>query len=423
MDLFCRDAGRARSRFSLTEFFLKCLLAFYIAIAPAYALSASDLSFLRLDTVKTVAGGLIADYKYSAIGGALLAAKDFNVSNTVMGDVWRNRWRLGKAAAGGVLAQLAVEGALRAVGWILDPANNRIYKELPAGEIVYCVGQPGTYKGAACSPTIRGAFDLAHPPRSDSANDYVDTYTFSDPPNLADLVRNLPPGGNVDYYDHYRHTTTRKSDGWSYDVENVAPMRAFKTDDVTEKEADRNDIADAVERAEQSSPGTKEALATPTPEEDANGDHQPNEDAKKKAAPDTPADCPTGQVKDSTGKCVPKETAPTGGGTAFKLPEFCDWAKTLCDFVDWIKKEPELKETPPIKPKDIKPSDIPQGRTINFGGGCPADRSFTISLGITSRTIPIPYKYACDFMIKINPFVNAGGYLVAAWIVVSNVRS
>jgi hypothetical protein len=401
-------------------------LSFVLAFAPAYsyALSASDLSFLRLDTVKTVAGGLIADYKYSAIGGALLAAKDFNVSNTVMGDVWRNRWRLGKAAAGGVLAQLAVEGALRAVDWILDPANNRIYKELPAGEIVYCVGQPGTYKGAACSPTIRGAFDLAHPDASDSANDYHDTYTFSDPPNLADLVRNLPPGGNVDYYDHYRHTITRKSDGWSYDVENVAPMRAFKTDDVTEKEADRNDIADAVERAEQSSPGTKEALATPTPEEDVNGDHQPNEDAKKKAAPDTPADCPTGQVKDSTGKCVPKDTTTTGGGTAFKLPEFCTWAKTMCDWFDWTKKEPE---TPSSNNKvDIKrrtASDIgvdfdqQQQDYVRWSGSCPAPKTAVISLAGTSTNFVFDFQPFCDMLTTARPVVIGFAYLSALYIV------
>lgn len=418
MDLFCRDAGRARSRFSLTEFFLKCLLAFYIAIAPAYAFSASELSFLRLDTVKTVAGGLIADYKYSAIGGALLVAKDVNVSNTVMGQIWRNRWKLAKGGVVGIAGQLAVELALKAAGWILDPANNRIYMP-DAPNYKYCLNnyvQPGLCYDTV-NQFVEGRFAFAS---SGGKIINIEQPRYSESEMRAALkgkpVGSYKQNSAVFNYYHtspYNNDTKHQSTALPYAV----------VIGTTDKEATNDDIAEAVELAEQSSPGTKEALATPTPEEDANGDHQPNEDAKKKAAPDTPADCPTGQVKDSTGKCVPKETASTGGGTAFKLPEFCDWAKTLCDFVDWIKKEPELKETPPIKPKDIKPSDIPQGRTINFAGGCPADRSFTISLGITSRTIPIPYKYACDFMIKINPFVNAGGYLVAAWIVVSNVRS
>lgn len=426
MDLFCRDARRARSRFSLTEFFLKCLLAFYIAIAPAYtfAFSPNDLGFDSLRNWGSLPGGGKGDYHFKTAAGEPYSKVGHGVTSSELGGVWRNRWVRG--GLWGMAGVAAVSAMLSAVDWILDPANNRIYKKDLSGKNIYCAGRPSTYVNqSGCFTTASEALKFAANNKYSQCDTYCYTWQHYQyiPSDFETKALNLQIGSSLDYFDVIKLTRTMKTGTYSDVVETTFQMKVFKTPEPSEREATEEDIADAVERAEMNYPGTKEALAKPDGEPE--GSHGPTEKAKGGAQPDNPPNPDNCKSKGlafdpAKNQCVKLGTNPN---PTTDLPDFCTWAKTLCDWLDWVKKEPELPETPPIKPKDIKSSDIPQGRTINFGGGCPADRSFTISLGITSRTIPIPYKYACDFMIKINPFVNAGGYLVAAWIVVSNVRS
>ena len=117
---------------------------------------------------------------------------------------------------------------------------------------------------------------------------------------------------------------------------------------------------------------------------------------KVDAASDKVADA----VKESTKEITKKmdETKPQ----PFELPAFCSWASKVCDFIDWVKKDPELPQddnTPIVKDeKDSSFVDEYANKSyVNFSGQCPAPPVFNIFGGQITFPMEIVCK-ACEQM-------------------------
>lgn len=81
----------------------------------------------------------------------------------------------------------------------------------------------------------------------------------------------------------------------------------------------------------------------------------------------------------------PASTPKPTDSKPFELPAFCDWAKPVCDFIDWVKKD-DTSDT------DVD-VDVPQTPSIdtdiNFGGSCPANVTGSFVIGGRTTTFNI----------------------------------
>lgn len=99
----------------------------------------------------------------------------------------------------------------------------------------------------------------------------------------------------------------------------------------------------------------------------------------------------------------------------FEMPTFCGWASTVCDFMDWVKTEPQE----PTKDTQIDiepPPTLPQSVNIRFGGACPAPRNIPIVFATVNANLAISYDPICRFAELIAPIVKICSTLVALYI-------
>lgn len=230
----------------------------------------------------------------------------------------------------------------------------------------------------------------------------------------------------------------------------------INTKDVARDIAVNTVINDALDRYEQEleKEGIKAgAITTPQPKDK---DETKDQDAVKPKPIPSPSD--TTDTKDET-KDKPKtgtgtragsgtadstqagtkdETA-TENGTSTKkdekdkdkekdkeLPKFCEYAKTVCDFIDWMKEPPPSDEPPKQVPKatisdvgDLGSVDRYRQR-INFDGQCPTG---TLSFEVKSvaYSYQIPYHHFCSLLEQLRPWLLAFTYLSTAFFVVRSL--
>ena len=92
----------------------------------------------------------------------------------------------------------------------------------------------------------------------------------------------------------------------------------------------------------------------------------------------------------------------------FELPAFCDWAKPVCDFIDWYKKDPQDEENDEIniteKPNPPFDIDILALKPyISLPAECPANPAWQFMGG----QIVLPLNIVCD------------GFSMASWLVMA----
>lgn len=198
------------------------------------------------------------------------------------------------------------------------------------------------------------------------------------------------------------------------------------------------DVADAaVEAADARAKAAEKAAQKATEAAKDAAEKAAKDVADAKAAGDDAAVAAAEKAKEAADKAVADakekqaaaeraaDKAKAEAAKPFELPPFCSWAKPVCDFVEWVKKEP---------PAELAPQSVPYGdlgdvgldgvdryeERINFAGQCPAnDFSFSM-LGVTYSK-PIPYHYFCGFLEQIAPWLLAMCYLGTAYFVVENV--
>lgn len=114
----------------------------------------------------------------------------------------------------------------------------------------------------------------------------------------------------------------------------------------------------------------------------------------------------------STPASTPKPT----DSKPFELPAFCDWAKPVCDFIDWVKADPELEGSPvPTDNTPLKnPADFDKDY-INVIAQCPDDVESQIPVGNMSFTLRFPMSPLCDFLSTYaRPVIILMAYITAA---------
>lgn len=99
----------------------------------------------------------------------------------------------------------------------------------------------------------------------------------------------------------------------------------------------------------------------------------------------------------------------------FELPAFCDWAKHVCDFIDWMKIDPPSpQEMPKIPINEIDADDYDINPNLyNSNVQCPTPIQVNIGMGVIS----IPYDSLCLFFTKNSPLIVAIAYLIGGFIV------
>lgn len=102
------------------------------------------------------------------------------------------------------------------------------------------------------------------------------------------------------------------------------------------------------------------------------------------------------------------QTDPNGS----ELPAFCEWAKVVCDFIDWYKKPPE--ETPPVKPEwDEDVADMEDYTTgLADDGACPSPET----VNVWGTDLEFSYQPVCDLAVMLRPVIILGGLILSAFI-------
>lgn len=95
-----------------------------------------------------------------------------------------------------------------------------------------------------------------------------------------------------------------------------------------------------------------------------------------------------------------------------ELPAFCEWAKVVCDFIDWYKKPPE--ETQPVKPEwDEDVADMEDYTTgLADDGACPSPET----VNVWGTDLEFSYQPVCDLAVMLRPVIILGGLILSAFI-------
>lgn len=130
---------------------------------------------------------------------------------------------------------------------------------------------------------------------------------------------------------------------------------------------------------------------------------------------------------------------PVTGETSLKLPSFCGWAGTVCDYMDWVKGEYQtmsdfVKAEPETMPDEpVVVADDPSGLGdvfrdkaeagyVSFSRECPANVLIPVSLMGASQSLNISYAPFCHFASLIRPAVILGAW-ISGLLIISGGRA
>lgn len=180
--------------------------------------------------------------------------------------------------------------------------------------------------------------------------------------------------------------------------------------------------ADAAERAAKATADASKAAADAAAAAQAAADATDATDADKAAAADAAAKAEeaakaaadAAAKAEEAAKARPKEKP-------FELPAFCSWATKVCDFVDWVKADPQLEEPDMTKPEiqDLNKYDnidISQNY-ISATGQCPPAVDLNINFGL----VKLSYEPLCLILDKLSGVIVAVAYISAGFMIVRTV--
>ncbi|WP_151794397.1 virulence factor TspB C-terminal domain-related protein [Acinetobacter nosocomialis] len=103
------------------------------------------------------------------------------------------------------------------------------------------------------------------------------------------------------------------------------------------------------------------------------------------------------------------------GTSGFQLPSFCSWAKYVCDFVDWVKKD----DLPDKDDSDLNVTQDFEEKAVNisWSAQCPQPVYESVTLhGVTGQVKVADYSYICSLDWLIKPFVLGFASISALFI-------
>ncbi len=127
------------------------------------------------------------------------------------------------------------------------------------------------------------------------------------------------------------------------------------------------------------------------------------------------------EPKDDTIK--ENEPDPDTGAKSFSLPAFCSWATSVCEFIDWFKKEPDLQDQELDIDEQIV-NDYQFEQHVSFGASCPfSPQSAVIDFGVGSFSMDYDFTIACDIASDIRSYVIAISHLAALLFLAYAIRN
>jgi hypothetical protein len=451
------------------------LMCFLLAFSPAYAYAsaAPKLDFSAVSNFVRTSSGAAADFlfkrsandpNYNAANDDYFETKNHKVTNSQLGKVGFNRilgltpyGLVGSIATGFVVGELVT--ALNEQGWIVDRANQEIYK--PAG-FQYCLRQNSKYvtsptQFCADLPTAAVALYIAHVnPREKQSKVFLNgngvqtqgTYTALSSPRQISIT---------DTNAEVRAKIVEISEG--YTSPPVDQQFFLDAKPVGKIVATPDDVAEVLPNV--SDKQIKELMGSP---DFAFEKHAPAAAAAAKAEPKSGSDscpagqskvngvcqppqpdtkCPAGQSLDpSTGKCKSATAAQCPVGQIYDLvekkckkiglpddddddwPEFCEWAAPVCEFIEWAKQDVDKFEAEKVEVEDTADdaqSITSQILTLGYVSGgvkaCPSNEDLSFEFMGQSIGFELSYAPLCEMLLTARPVVIAIAYFQAAKIV------
>ncbi|WP_343316254.1 virulence factor TspB C-terminal domain-related protein [Acinetobacter soli] len=104
--------------------------------------------------------------------------------------------------------------------------------------------------------------------------------------------------------------------------------------------------------------------------------------------------------------------------TNFQLPAFCDWASYVCEFIDWVKEDPEQPESIELPTTELTQRSFVEN-LFKVTASCPPDNTLTLPLPHGPVfTYTFTYTRFCSYLDLISYIFVAVAYYWAASIVV-----
>lgn len=109
---------------------------------------------------------------------------------------------------------------------------------------------------------------------------------------------------------------------------------------------------------------------------------------------------------------------PSKSSTNFQLPSFCDWASYVCEFIDWVKEDPEQPESIELPTTELTERSFVEN-LFKVTASCPPDNTLTLPLPHGPVfTYTFTYTRLCSYLDLISYIFVAVAYYWAASIVV-----
>lgn len=109
---------------------------------------------------------------------------------------------------------------------------------------------------------------------------------------------------------------------------------------------------------------------------------------------------------------------PSKSSTNFQLPAFCDWASYVCEFIDWVKEDPEQPESIELPTTELTERSFVEN-LFKVTASCPPDNTLTLPLPHGPVfTYTFTYTRFCSYLDLISYIFVAVSYFWAASIVV-----
>lgn len=315
-------------------------------------------------------GNAVNDYEYNTKIDPKTSSNKTKMGTVGMG-------RLLKTSGWGLLGSVALEALLEAVDWVIDPEAQSIWRNKKSDTPSYEVCFDGRYLFRAQDGSWEKCPDTAIKKFWESVSSSSVKYEFhSFQVSPKDVL--IDKKGTQIYY-----TVTANRDGAVTTHPNQT--LSYKTD------------PDYVPTPQEKEYLTPEALADyankthsdyakPELAEKLNPKYSPDiaSDLWKPSNPWEEVNSPTVQEvqrKLDQAQPEPKKDAeikpnPETGGSV--LPKFCDWAASICDFIDWVKQPPETPEPIEVPEKELEQKEIKKDLITANVRSCPADIHFDV---------------------------------------------
>lgn len=119
----------------------------------------------------------------------------------------------------------------------------------------------------------------------------------------------------------------------------------------------------------------------------------------------------------ATGEIAPTETNPDGGAFSLEFPKFCGWASSLCLFIDWMQKEPDIDD-PTLPTEELEKQEIKDDLLKISSSSCPAPYRVSIELPVFNTVFEDKFDMQpyCPEIEKLAPVFQLITFVICVMI-------